>query len=136
MATFEILAANNGDSSSVVGYPEGTKMYVALLNQTGTDAPVATVLVNTLGGTLVWTRSFAGIYSATLSGVFTSGKTVCFATCGTNDGSAPATTVLQMARTSNDVVLLYSYFVDSGSTLSNDITDGSPVSVQILVFPS
>lgn len=135
MATFEILAASSG-SSSVVGYPEGTKMYVALLSQSGTNAPVATVLVNTLGGTVVWTRDDVGLYSATLSGVFTSGKTVCFATCGTNDGGAPATTVLQMARTSNDVVYLYSYMVDTGSVIYNDITAGSPVSVQILVFPS
>jgi len=40
-------------SSTIIGYPEGTKMYLALLTQTGTDAPVATVLVNTLGGTVV-----------------------------------------------------------------------------------
>jgi len=46
------------------------KVYRALLTQTGTDAPVATVLENTLGGTLVWTRYAGGVYNGTLSGVF------------------------------------------------------------------
>jgi hypothetical protein len=46
------------------------KVYTALLTQTGTDAPVATVLENTLGGTLVWTRNSDGDYTATLIGAF------------------------------------------------------------------
>lgn len=49
----------------------GAKVYKALLAQTGTDAPVATVLENSLGGTLVWTRDNVGIYFATLAGAFT-----------------------------------------------------------------
>lgn len=52
--------------------------YVALVSQTGTGAPTATVLENTLGGTVVWTRSDVGDYRATLSGVFTENKTVIF----------------------------------------------------------
>ncbi|HRN79970.1 MAG TPA: hypothetical protein PKY29_04425 [Ferruginibacter sp.] len=55
----------------ILGYRE----YVAHLQQEGTDAPVATVLKNTLGGTVVWARSSTGIYTATLVGAFTSGKT-------------------------------------------------------------
>ena len=42
------------------------KVYTALLTQSGTDAPVATVLENTLGGTVVWIRSEAGAYTATI----------------------------------------------------------------------
>jgi hypothetical protein len=52
-------------------------VYTALLSQDGTDAPVATVLQNTLGGTVVWTRTGVGDYTGTLAGVFTSGKTIC-----------------------------------------------------------
>lgn len=51
------------------------EVYTALLTQSGTSAPTATVLENTLGGTVVWTRNYAGNYSATLSGVFTTNKT-------------------------------------------------------------
>lgn len=52
--------------------------YVALLSQTGTDAPVPTVLENTLGGTVVWTRDDVGVYIGTLAGVFTENKTAIF----------------------------------------------------------
>ena len=51
------------------------KEYVALLTQTGTNAPVATVLENTLGGTVVWSRNTFGNYSGTLSGAFTINRT-------------------------------------------------------------
>lgn len=51
-------------------------VYVALLTQTGTDAPVATVLKNTLGGTVVWSYSGPGDYLATLTGAFPVNKTV------------------------------------------------------------
>jgi hypothetical protein len=58
------------------------EVYTALLTQTGNNAPVATVLENTLGGTVVWTRTNTGQYLATLSGAFTLDKTVVFVTTG------------------------------------------------------
>jgi hypothetical protein len=53
------------------------KVYTALLTQTGTDAPVATVLENTLGEI---TYSYAGVgkYSIISSGLFLTNKTVVF----------------------------------------------------------
>lgn len=54
------------------------KVYTALLTQTGTSAPVATVLENTLGGTLVWTRASTGVYEGTLAGVFVVNKSISF----------------------------------------------------------
>ena len=51
------------------------KVYTALLTQTGTNAPVATVLENTLGGTIVWTRNNTGQYNGTLTNAFTTDKT-------------------------------------------------------------
>ncbi len=49
------------------------RRYIASLAQTGTNAPTAVVLVNELGGTLVWTKDalFTGKYLATLTGAFT-----------------------------------------------------------------
>ena len=52
------------------------KVYTALLTQTGTDAPVATVLENTLGGTPVWYRNDVGSYIIELIGAFTTNKTI------------------------------------------------------------
>lgn len=56
------------------------KVYTALLTQSGTFAPVATVLENTLGGTVVWSRNNEGKYSATLAGAFTENCTTIFLT--------------------------------------------------------
>lgn len=52
------------------------KVYTALLTQTGTSAPVATVLENTLGATITWSYVGVGQYYATASSaVFTADKT-------------------------------------------------------------
>ena len=64
----------NGTLISAAGY----KVYTALLSQSGTAAPVATVLENTLGGTVVFSRNSAGLYLGTLSGAFIVDKTVVF----------------------------------------------------------
>ena len=50
------------------------KVYTALLTQSGTDAPVPTVLENTLGD-IVWTRIDEGVYIGTLSNSFIENKT-------------------------------------------------------------
>ena len=54
------------------------KVYTALLTQAGTNAPVAIVLENTLGGTIVWSRFNTGTYRGTLTGAFTVNKTIIF----------------------------------------------------------
>lgn len=56
------------------------KIYTALLTQSGTSAPTATVLENTLGGTVVWSYVDVGIYWGSLTGAFTSNKTVILPT--------------------------------------------------------
>jgi hypothetical protein len=53
----------------------GVEIYAALLTQTSTDAPVATVLRNDLDGTVVWGYSVSGVYTATLSAAFLAAKT-------------------------------------------------------------
>lgn len=54
----------------------GKKVYKALLTQTGTNAPVATVLENTLSGTPVWSYVGVGDYELTLASEWTANKTV------------------------------------------------------------
>jgi hypothetical protein len=59
------------------------KIYNAVLTQSDTFAPVATVLQNTLGGTVVWTRDSEGSYRGTLTNAFTPNKTLVQATNST-----------------------------------------------------
>lgn len=82
---------DNGDGSITIYYTNGTtfttsatfarpyKCYTALLTQTGTSDPVATVLENTLGVTPTWTRDAVGKYYANLgAGVFLPAQSASF----------------------------------------------------------
>ena len=62
------------DWVAVGGAPK-YKVYTALLSQSGTSAPVATVLENTLGVTPVWSRNAIGSYLITSTGLFENDKT-------------------------------------------------------------
>jgi hypothetical protein len=60
-------------------------VYTALLNQSDNNAPVATVLENTIEGTMVWSRGGAGYYSLTnSSNPFSENTTFCFSSIGPN----------------------------------------------------
>ena len=107
-------------------------VYTALLSQSGTDAPVATVLQNTLGGTVVWVRTDVGRYSATLSGVFTANKTWCSAIAGAINGSS---VFFVFTRADDNSVQLIAY--DYSGSGEVDIASGTDkeVSVEIRVYP-
>lgn len=89
--------------------------YVAVLNQTGTNDPVATVLENTIGN-IVWTRGGIGGYSGTLVSAFPAGSTFVL---GQN-----ATTGILFFRDSDDQVRV--------STGKDGLMD---YSVEIRVYP-
>jgi hypothetical protein len=95
--------------------------YVALLSQTGTNAPVATVLENTLGGTVVWAYVETGVYSATLANAFTTGKTVVFLTG--NGG------LLGFARESASIITVYSYNNAGGA--EDEYIQTAPIEIRV-----
>jgi hypothetical protein len=64
------------------------KVYTALFTQSGTNAPVATIISNTLGLTLTWGRSSAGNYfGGDIASQCPDGKTV-FITSNSSNGGA------------------------------------------------
>src|SRR5688500_2623877 len=81
-------------------------VYAALLTQSGTSAPVATVLENTLGGTVVWARSAGGIYTGTLAGAFTADKTALSVASGPAPASNANIYCFFFGRTDADEVVL------------------------------
>lgn len=102
----------------------GYKVYTALVSQSGTSDPTATVLENQVGS-IVWARTGLGAYTATLSGAFTSGKT--FIINGMNgDGLT-----FNCFRSDNNTVTLKCYLTSSGG--STDVF--SSLSVEIRVYP-
>lgn len=107
---------------------QGIKRYVALLTQSGTDAPVATVLENSLGGTLAWTYTGAGLYTGTLAGAFPDAAKIFipmnnFST--PNNGGA----FIRIARATANTVVLEATADDTISALDY------PYMCEILVYP-
>ena len=113
--------ADQTDLTTAFG-TQGIKRYLALLTQTGTDTPVATVLENSLGGTLVWTRSGVGTYDATLAGVFLANKVFAPGFVIEAGGGA----LFSFSRTSNNVMAMFSGAGDG-------VLASTPV--EILVYP-
>jgi hypothetical protein len=113
-------------STTTPSFEAQPKKYVALLTQTGTSAPVATVLENSLGGTVVWTRSVAGYYVATLNGAFPSDKTALFP-------GSPNSTTSQIALVDEN----QPNQVGLSTSINGVNTDGqlSNTAVMIIVYP-
>jgi hypothetical protein len=70
---YPVFAIKAGD---VMGTLPAYKVCSAILSQSGTNPPVATILENTLGVTPTWYYDSQGNYRAEALGVFTLGKTV------------------------------------------------------------
>lgn len=69
----DYLQANPSGGGGAASY----LVYTAILSQTGTDAPTAQVLENTLGTTIEWSRDVAGYYTGySADAPFTVGKTI------------------------------------------------------------
>jgi len=102
------------------------KEYVATMNQTGTSAPVITVIKNELGGTLVWTRLASGFYMGTLVGAFTSGKVVAIPnTSIAAGGTGTRVSLAQPFPISVDGVGLFTYVLkNSGTFTFAELSDG------------
>ncbi len=88
-------------------YNLGYTVYTALIDQAGTAATTATVLQNTTGGTIAWTRTGAGAYTATIAdSFFTLNKTMVFI----NGGSATATANIEWASPTTTTVTIDTSF--------------------------
>lgn len=119
--------------ASRVQWNNGVKSYVALLTQTGTDAPVATVLENTLGGTVVWTYAAGGRYDGTLAGAFTANKTAVNSGSCVNAAGSTLNGWFAGNRTNADAVRLISSAANDPSSTADDVLVATLV--EILVYP-
>jgi hypothetical protein len=68
---------NNSPDQTINGEPilKPYKVYTALVTQSGTASPTASVLENTIGD-IVWTRTSAGVYLAVTNALYTDNKTI------------------------------------------------------------
>ena len=102
-------------------YDAVIREYVAVLIQSGTDAPTATILKNTLGVVPVWTREYAGGYLATSAGAFPVAKTE---------------TVLSSCSADGEMILFDAQPQDNNVLIRNVTgVDESVFTIHISVYP-
>lgn len=112
------------------------KVYTAIVNQSGTNEPVVTVLENTIDSTLTLVRSSVGVYrlsGATWPGAgpFTVGKTVAFS--GSNINSAP---LVSFNNNSSAGVAIDNAMIVRAYNTSFATTDGlNNLSIEVRVYP-
>ena len=120
----------NSIAPLITQYNLGYTVYVALLTQAGTAAPVATVLQNTTGGTIVWTRNSTGRYLATISGAtYTTDKTAILLTSGS--ASATDGRFLKVESGGNTTVQAFYNFDTSANTSQDGIVTGAMIEIRI-----
>ena len=107
-------------------YSLGYTVYTALITQAGAEAPVATVLQNTTGGTITWTRTSTGRYVATISGTtYTADKTTVLVTSGGNNDN-----ILRPRITATTAIDWYN-IDSSNNAVSDTIAETTTVEIRI-----
>jgi hypothetical protein len=98
------------------------KVYTALLTQSGTDAPVATVLENTLGN-ITWSYEGVGKYRANLAGAFTENKTFLL------DNQDNTFYMLKNLASTNYIA--YSAYAVLDDTLGDEFLNETPIEIRV-----
>ncbi|MFA6524595.1 MAG: hypothetical protein WC264_03815 [Candidatus Paceibacterota bacterium] len=118
------FVATTGGSASYL-------VYTALLTQSGTSDPTATVLENTIGN-IVWSYGGVGQYIGTLAGAFVNNKTFILIQIPTWGGDPSDTRARVIAtRTGNNTIQVTT--ANETNTLGNDAL--SQTSIEIRVYP-
>jgi hypothetical protein len=135
----EIVPVDQGGSTvktTVNAMKNGAvKVYRALLSQSGSSVPTATVLENTLGGIPALAIVGTGHYTLTLAGAFPANKTFCQ---WQGDYFNGATFWPQIGRENDNVIHIYSYEGDAYDPLTKiqpvnlGVSSGA---LEILVYP-
>lgn len=116
-------AAGVWPAGVVLGGDTAVPIYKATLTQSGTNAPVATVHRNTLGGTVVWGFTSTGIFTATLAGAFPADKTCILMSPPKPNALAANSNIIEYVRTSTDVITVRTTTQNANSGTSGVVND-------------
>lgn len=102
------------------------KSYQAVVTQSSTGAPVATVFHNDLASTPTWSRAFTGDYYATFStGVLTSGKSVVLTSGFYNPAQASIKSTAPNTTTARVLT------INSAGSTADDILQGTYIEIRV-----
>lgn len=105
-------------------YVTGWKEWCGYVTQSSTSAPTASVIMNTLGGTITWAYTSTGTYTGTLTGAFPAAKFV--GSSGFIDVAASGDNTYSIQRGTDNTVVLKTYS-DAGTTLANAMLSSIPI---------
>jgi hypothetical protein len=103
----------------------GYNRYVGLISQSGASAPTVSILENTLGGVITWTRTTTGTYTGTLSGAFAANLTWFSATNAGNSGSLAR---IEFRRINNNAIQLQTF---NSSNKPEDVFTNISIEVRV-----
>lgn len=119
------------DTTYIQAHSLPYKVYTALVSQSGTNAPTAIVLQNTLGE-ITYTYSTSGQYQITSSSLFTSNKT--FITYNTHNSDDGGTSIYDVFITRSDAYLLSFNTLNGGVNQDGLIPSYAPIYLEIRVY--
>jgi hypothetical protein len=108
------------------------KSYVALLNQTLTNAPTAIVLQNSLGSNVSWIYDSPGTYYANCTGVFTENKTTVML-IGNSSDNTPISEVYARWYSVDEIRLTSAIYTTFTPTYQDGIIDYN-AAIEIRVY--
>ena len=107
------------------------KVYTALLTQSGTDAPIAIELENTLSGTPTFSYVTVGVYSINLTGEFLEDKTFFLIGCGDNNFASGAFIVSQDTQDRPDKINFSTGTTTSFGSWANNLLYKTPIEIRV-----
>jgi len=107
------------------------KVYTALLTQSGTDAPVATVLENTLGETISFGYSSPGYYSINTTGEFPQNKTTFSIKNVINGTTVSSETYIGIFSDALNINTIDFTTLNDFSTAVNNILLNTPIEIRV-----
>lgn len=121
-----IYISNGTNWTQIMSMTNSAKTYKALISQSGTNAPTAKVLENTLGGTVLWTRDNPGRYNLELTGAFVADKTMVLAAQLNN----PLWVIVGDYQDDNSV----HFRISDNGVYADDLLNDT--AIEILVYPA
>ena len=125
----DILKGLNDKPSG--GYEPPYKVYTALLTQTGTNAPVATVLENTLGETISFSYGTPGYYSINTTGEFPQNKTTFSIKNVINSAQVSSETYIGIFSDSLNINTIDFTTLDDNNIGLNNILLNTPIEIRV-----
>jgi hypothetical protein len=115
-------------------------VYAAVLTQSGEEAPVASIMQNTLSGPILWSRSGVGVYVGTLTGAFTANKTFFpqIPTAGYSVSPFSVSTMFDFGWTGgrqSDNTVTISFFNETYNSVEFDTIGVGQIFIEIRVYP-